>query len=324
MVPHPRIARVMLACVLAIGLAPALVRGQQKKAGCQLRCNVTTESYTVDLTCEKGGSSEKVSDQQKYEYTASGAVGALVLTLNHERTYSTSNRTYHIAGSIRIDKTAGTASYDIQATGGLLGPETATCKAGSAGAHPGRSAAGIAAPSVRPASPRDKMLNLRVAAGYQPAITVPFCVDALKNSQTPVFACFVSEPGEYIGQGKTWLLPSQNPPASAEVFFERVSVSVPDPEGKWEFRFSTPRESPWKAGLFDNAMRDSFHDEQHPGLAVSGHSRGCSEVAGRFEVLELVTDSDGRKIQKFAADFEQICSGKRLQGIVRLNSTIDR
>jgi hypothetical protein len=155
-------------------------------------------------------------------------------------------------------------------------------------------------------------------------MAVLVCVDALKKNDTATFACFISQPGEYIGQGKTWLLPSQNPPASAEVFSERVQLAVPDAEGKWDFRFSTPRESPWRAGLFDNAMRDGFHDVQHPGLDVSGHSSGCSDNTGRFEVLELLSDAQGRNIQKFAANFEQVCSGRRLQGIVRFNSTIDR
>jgi hypothetical protein len=41
-------------------------------------------------------------------------------------------------------------------------------------------------------------------------------------------------------------------------------------------------------------------------------------------VLELVSSSQTGAVQKFAANFEQFCSGRRLQGIVRFNSTIGR
>ena len=292
-------------------------------AQCQLRCKVTTESYTIALSCERGGSSERVSDQQRMEYAPSGAVSATVISLNHDRTYSASNRTYHIGGTIRVDKTAGTASYDIQATGGLLGTRTATCKAARAALEPRETRAGATPRPAPRAGLRQPRLGLGVAVGYQPAIVVPVCANALRENRTAVFACLVSDSGEYIGQGKTWLLPSQTPPASAAVFFERVHVSVPDAEGKWDLEFSTPRGSPWRAGLFDNAVRDAFNDEQHPGMSISGHSSGCSEVAGRFEILELVTDAEGRNVEKFAANFEQLCSGKRLRGLVRFNSTID-
>jgi hypothetical protein len=291
---------------------------------CPISCSVTADSYTINLACEKGGISEKVNDQQKFEYASSGGVAAIVITVNHERTYNTSKRTYHIGGTIRLDQTSGTAIYDIQVTGGLIGKNPAVCKSTRSLIKTPNTTASTSRKPASPADFREPIVNLRVAANYQPAIIVPVCANALKESQAPTFACLVSDPGEYIGRGKTWLLPSENPPASAAVIYERVRVSVPDADGKFDFSFSIPKESSWKVGLLDDAVRDGFHDEKHPGLDISGHSSGCSEISGRFELLELVTGPDGRSVQKFAANFEQLCSGKRLQGIVRFNSVIDR
>src|SRR5262249_42878490 len=74
---------------------------------------------------------------------------------------------------------------------------------------------------------------------------------------------------------------------------------------------------------YENATRFPFNSPTKPGLSVDGDGAGCNELTGRFEILELVTDSSD-DVQRFAADFEQHCEGGEpaLFGVVRYNSDV--
>jgi hypothetical protein len=58
-------------------------------------------------------------------------------------------------------------------------------------------------------------------------------------------------------------------------------------------------------------------------LDISGESRGCNTLTGRFEVLEAVYGASG-EVERFAATFEQHCEGggPALLGSVLFNSTL--
>ena len=58
------------------------------------------------------------------------------------------------------------------------------------------------------------------------------------------------------------------------------------------------------------------------GLDISGMSRGCNTLTGRFVVLEV--EYAGEDVTRFAADFEQHCENQdaALFGAIRYNSTI--
>jgi len=284
---------------------------------CDLKCEVGSERYGVAITCETGESREAVSDESRFEYGPAGEVSAVAVTLNRERTYAGSNRTYRIWGTIRNDKAAGTVSYDIRATGGAFGTGERTCKAGNAvaGSRPSARRGAGTSPDLAV----DANLDLRVPGGYRPAIEVPECDRARAEGRLSgdVWACFASEKGEYVGQGKLWLLPGEPAALAAVYAFGRVTVKGKDRDGEWEFSFSPPKGAAWRAGLYENTLRDGFHDEQHAGLSVSGHSSACGEETGRLEVLDLAYDAKGDTVSRFAANFEQVCSGKRLRGSIR-------
>ena len=61
------------------------------------------------------------------------------------------------------------------------------------------------------------------------------------------------------------------------------------------------------------------------GIDFDGHGRGCNQTVGRFDVLEIQTDSVGGGITRLAVDFEQHCEtagAPALFGSYRVNSTI--
>jgi hypothetical protein len=62
-----------------------------------------------------------------------------------------------------------------------------------------------------------------------------------------------------------------------------------------------------------------FQDDGRPGLSLSGSSRACNEVEGKFTVNELDRDPAG-KIARLNITFQQRCVGIQqfLQGTVQL------
>jgi hypothetical protein len=73
---------------------------------------------------------------------------------------------------------------------------------------------------------------------------------------------------------------------------------------------------------YENAARYPFQSPTQPGLEVSGDGRGCNELTGRFDILEISYTSQG-EIDRFSADFEQHCEGadSALFGSIRYNAT---
>ncbi|HUF52144.1 MAG TPA: hypothetical protein VMR52_00015 [Dehalococcoidia bacterium] len=318
-------SRTVFAVVVALATAafadPLVARQDTRRAECELRCDIDSEGYEFDVTCEKGASSEKLMNEStKFEYSPSGALAGLVVAVNRERTYSASNRTYHITGTIGVDKANNRVTYDVQASGGAFGATPGVCKGSTAGER-----AKADPPPAPSPPPRVEPLNLAVDASYQPAITVPACKDALLTTTT--LACFVSERSEYVGQGKTWILRGDVAPMTVEYkpYSGGVAVQVKDgadPGDMWNFELSAPKNAKLRAGLFENTARNHFQDETRAGLSASGHSSACGEETGRFEILELLQEPQGAGVLKLALNFEQICQGKYLRGVIRFNSSV--
>ena len=118
-----------------------------------------------------------------------------------------------------------------------------------------------------------------------------------------------SEPGDYIGAGRTW---SYGPPADAidvTAYPNVVSFLVkagPDETGPWwGGDFWAPNGRELAVGTYDGA---SSHPtaEGAPGFHISGDGRGCNGIRSSFVVHELVWDPDGT-LRRFRADFEQRC-----------------
>lgn len=91
----------------------------------------------------------------------------------------------------------------------------------------------------------------------------------------------------------------------------------------WSLSFATADGAPMVVGAYENAIRAPFREHQN-GIDVGGDGRGCNQITGRFDVLEIQADANGNLL-RFAVDFEQHCEGPAsppLFGSYRLNSTI--
>lgn len=154
-------------------------------------------------------------------------------------------------------------------------------------------------------------------------VAVLVCV-APSSAQTPITSFdFVSQPGDYIGQGQTRML---RPPAwtfgAAKNFDGGVGITVngASPGEFWYLDFAAPGDVPLAPGTYLLATRFPFQLPSSPGLSVSGEGRGCNQLTGQFTVLDVVYGA-GDTIVSFAADFEQHCEGQApaMFGSIRYN-----
>ncbi|HSH37793.1 MAG TPA: Ig domain-containing protein [Chthoniobacterales bacterium] len=118
-----------------------------------------------------------------------------------------------------------------------------------------------------------------------------------------------SDPGDFIGQGKTTSLRPADGIFSATSFNPgnvRISFRSQDFRQTWDLSFAAPSGSSLGVGLYPNAMR--FASSSQPGLDVSGNGRGSNNITGSFEVKEIAFDGSG-KLKTFHASFIQHSEG---------------
>lgn len=95
---------------------------------CMLKCNINTERYGFEITCESGQVSKTVSDKTNLEYGAAGNVSKVTVQVNQELTYKDSGNEYKVTGKIIVNATQKSVNYDITATGGAFSETPQTCK----------------------------------------------------------------------------------------------------------------------------------------------------------------------------------------------------
>ena len=79
--------------------------------------------------------------------------------------------------------------------------------------------------------------------------------------------------------------------------------------GFWNVQLRAPHDTDrFAVGLYDGATRAVSHAPGTPGLDISGESRGCSTLTGRFRVDQADYDGAGT-LTAFAARVEQHCEG---------------
>jgi hypothetical protein len=136
---------------------------------------------------------------------------------------------------------------------------------------------------------------------------------------------FRSTAGDYIGAGQTTLVSdttgnfSASPANSGYVGY---NYNEPGPVW-WNLVFATGNGAPLQVGAYENAVRAPFHGAQN-GVELSGSGRGCNQIVGRFDVLDVATDPQGT-ITRLAVDFEQHCESAQappLWGSLRVNSSL--
>ncbi len=125
---------------------------------------------------------------------------------------------------------------------------------------------------------------------------------------------FISDAGDYIGQGQTQLLEVPTSAFTAVIDGARghLIVRIEGSDGLttlwWHLNLSAPAGQQLVPGTYASATRYPFQASTVPGLDFSGCGRGCNELSGQFTVTEAVY-GDGGAVERFHATFEQHCEG---------------
>jgi hypothetical protein len=125
---------------------------------------------------------------------------------------------------------------------------------------------------------------------------------------------FVSDTGDYIGQGWTLLheAPTSTFTPTLDASRNRLSWRIIGSDGlstlNWNFELAAPQGQQLVPGTYVNATRYPFQAPTVPGLNFSGDGRGCNQLSGQFTITEAVYGGDG-SVQRFRATFEQHCEG---------------
>jgi hypothetical protein len=140
---------------------------------------------------------------------------------------------------------------------------------------------------------------------------------------------YVSEPGDYVGQGETATYEMSSVSGFKIVSANRhaVQFQIQDPSNSsdyWNVEFAAAKGSRLKCGHYPTAMRFGFHEGDRPGLDVSGQHRGSNKVFGEFTIKHISFNRAGH-LTMFEALFEQRSErplGPALRG--RIYYCIDR
>jgi hypothetical protein len=156
-----------------------------------------------------------------------------------------------------------------------------------------------------------------------------------------------SEPGEgdkrrdYVGQGLTWLITAEDTAFTlTRDSFSRKGVTIETDStasrghwhsslwrDRWRIDMGAAGNKELVPGNYENAKRygPSISPRRLPGLDVTGGSRGCNTLTGRF-VVNQVEYADSGEVEKLSADFAQDCGSKPaiagLFGAFRLHAVL--
>lgn len=138
--------------------------------------------------------------------------------------------------------------------------------------------------------------------------------------------CVRSSPGDGIGAAATTLIED-----SAAQFQEaltggtvHISVVRPGHAEWWYLDLAVAGGTPFQVGAYDDAIRAAFAGSARNSVDFTATGRGCNQVFGRFDVLDVAIDSSGA-ITRLAVDFEQHCefaNAAPLLGSYRANSSV--
>jgi hypothetical protein len=133
-----------------------------------------------------------------------------------------------------------------------------------------------------------------------------------------------SEQGEFVGQGRQWVLYQNNGINIVEDNTDLgfLALRYSSDEVTFFLDIKAPSDSALAIGSYEGASRYPFQAEGQPGLSFSGDGRCCNESTGSFEILQLERNEAGL-IEVLALDFTQFCessNGSALRGKVRINA----
>jgi hypothetical protein len=122
-----------------------------------------------------------------------------------------------------------------------------------------------------------------------------------------MFLSFTSEPGDYVGDGKTVRITPELATFTAAVGCGdgEIQVTVEGPGNFWRLHLSAPRGARL-AGTFNDARYWPIAAPTFAAIAFVGNARACGGQAGSFTVFESIVAPDGG-VERFHATFEQRC-----------------
>lgn len=140
-----------------------------------------------------------------------------------------------------------------------------------------------------------------------------FLAAALCLFASPAFAqsaalSYVSEPGDWVGQGQSLSFGSADITSQASSDNRLIGVSVNNASHWYTLNLQAPVGQQLAVGVYNGATRYPFNAATVPGLSFTGDGRGCNTLTGTFEILEVKFGSSGY-IEKLHATWEQHCEG---------------
>jgi hypothetical protein len=132
-------------------------------------------------------------------------------------------------------------------------------------------------------------------------------------------ANFVSQQGDYIGQGLNYAFPTVTASGQSNGI---VTFDVSNSLDSFDVSLAAPTGQTLTAGTYPEAQRADVRSPGFAGLDVNGDSRGCNQVFGSFTVYDATYDSGGNVVS-FAAQFFFHCEGfyAALMGQISYNSS---
>jgi len=132
-----------------------------------------------------------------------------------------------------------------------------------------------------------------------------------------------SDPFEYIGEGRTYLLTDADGLTTATYVDGTIAIDYQGGGEDWAIHLAAPLGEVLVPGAYELAQQWPFQAPRRPGLSVDVTGRRCGRVSGRFDILELEVDDDG-VVQRLAVDLEQRCDLKppALHASIRIHSDI--
>lgn len=156
--------------------------------------------------------------------------------------------------------------------------------------------------------------------------TIVLALDVGAGGQTGgTFLSFVSDPGDFVGQGRTLFLTPETSSFQSRAEQNNRVVSVflfpfNSADGLfWFLDLAAPQGQQLVPGVYEGATRYPFQTPGEPGISFVGDGRGCNTATGRFQVFESVYGPAGY-VERFRADFEQHCEGgtPALRGTIQI------
>ena len=127
---------------------------------------------------------------------------------------------------------------------------------------------------------------------------------------------FISSPGDYIGQGQTYVTTNLS-----DFSFSGTPALITVGAFGYTFWIGGPGGANLTVGLYTNSARYPFNGSQ-PGLDIFGNGRGCNTDCGSFQIREIHTTSG--QVNRLWVTFTNHCecSTAPMMGDIRYNSQL--